>query len=69
MTAKTLKEKMERVWRLLIEAGLEVEDILALADMERDMPTVESWDEIDRLMKEIRIMVAKEARWKKGGMI
>ena len=59
-----LKEKMERVWRLLIEAGLEVEDILAYADIQRDMPTVETWDEIDRLMKECRIMVAKESRWK-----
>lgn len=67
MINQTIKEKMDRVWRLLIEAGLEVEDILACADIERDMPTVETWDEIDRLMKECRIMVAKESRWKKEG--
>lgn len=63
-----LEKQMERVWRLLIESGMLIEDILAIADIERDMPTVETWDEIAKLLTECRIMVAKESRWKKGGM-
>lgn len=63
-----LEKQMERVWRLLIESGMLIEDILAIADIDRDMPTVETWDEIAKLLTECRIMVAKESRWKKEGM-
>lgn len=67
-TNPELEKQMERVWRLLIESGMLIEDILAIADIERDMPTVETWDEIAKLLTECRIMVAKESRWKKEGM-
>lgn len=63
-----LEKQMDRVWRLLIESGMLIEDILAIADIDRDMPTVETWDEIAKLLTECRIMVAKESRWKKEGM-
>ena len=63
MQVDPIAEKGDKVWRLLLEAGMYVEDILACADTRRDMPTVENWDEIDRTLKEVRIMVAKETRW------
>ena len=62
---RTIRNKGESLWRLLIEAGLRIEEILADCQEINDHKKAEVWMQIDYNLKVARIAVAKESRWKK----
>ena len=61
----TIRKKGESLWRLLIEAGLRIEEILADCQEIDDHSKAERWMQIDYNIKVARIAVAKESRWKR----
>ena len=62
---RTIRNKGESLWRLLIEAGLRIEEILADCQEINDHKKAEVWMQIDYNLKVARIAVAKESHWKK----
>ena len=61
----TIRSKGESLWRLLIEAGLRIEEILADCQEMNNHEKAEKWMQIDYNLKVARIAVAKESRWKR----
>ena len=59
----SIRDKGESLWRLLIEAGLRIEEILADCQEIDNHQKAEKWMQIDYNLKVARIAVAKESRW------
>ena len=63
MTEQIVKDQEDKIWRMMIEVGLRIEDLIALADQMGDIELIDFWDGLDKQLKEARIEVAKKVRW------
>lgn len=63
MTEQMVKDQEDKIWRMMIEVGLRIEDLIALADQMGDIELIDFWDGLDKQLKEARIEVAKKVRW------
>lgn len=58
-----VKDQEDKIWRMMIEVGLRIEDLIALADVMGDIELIDFWDGLDKQLKEARIEVSKKVRW------
>ena len=63
MSEQIVKDQEDKIWRMMIEVGLRIEDLIALADQMGDIELIDFWDGLDKQLKEARIEVAKKVRW------
>ena len=63
MSEQIVKDQEDKIWRMMIEVGLRIEDLIALADQMGDIELIDFWDQMDKQLKEARIEVAKKVRW------
>lgn len=63
MSEQMVKDQEDKIWRMMIEVGLRIEDLIALADQMGDIELIDFWDGLDKQLKEARIEVAKKVRW------
>jgi len=59
----SIKDQEDRIWRMLIEVGMRIEDLVALADRLGDIELIDFWDQMDKQLRDARIEVAKKVRW------
>ena len=60
---ESIKDQEEKIWRMLIEVGMRIEDLVALADRLGDIELIDFWDQMDKQLRDARIEVAKKVRW------
>ena len=63
MTEQIVKDQEDKIWRMMVELGLRIEDLIALADQMGDIELIDFWDGLDKQLKEARIEVSKKVRW------
>ena len=63
MTEQIVKDQEDKIWRMMVEIGLRIEDLIALADQMGDIELIDFWDGLDKQLKEARIEVSKKVRW------
>lgn len=63
MTEQIVKDQEDKIWRMMVEVGLRIEDLIALADQMGDIELIDFWDGLDKQLKEARIEVSKKVRW------
>lgn len=63
MSEQMVKDQEDKIWRMMIEVGLRIEDLIALADQMGDIELIDFWDGLDKQLKEARIEIAKKVRW------
>jgi hypothetical protein len=66
---ETVKEQEDKIWRMMIEVGMRIEDLLAIADQMGDIELIDFWDGLDRQIKDARIEISKKVRWPHTRMI
>ena len=66
---ETVKEQEDKIWRMMVEVGMRIEDLMAIADQMGDIELIDFWDGLDRQIKDARIEISKKVRWPHTRMI
>ena len=66
---QTVKEHEDKIWRMMVEVGMRIEDLMAIADQMGDIELIDFWDGLDRQIKDARIEISKKVRWPHTRMI
>lgn len=66
---ETVKEHEDKIWRMMVEVGMRIEDLMAIADQMGDIELIDFWDGLDRQIKDARIEISKKVRWPHTRMI
>jgi hypothetical protein len=66
---ESVKEQEDKIWRMMVEVGMRIEDLLAIADQMGDIELIDFWDGLDRQIKDARIEISKKVRWPHTRMI
>jgi hypothetical protein len=64
--AETVQDQEDKIWRMMIEVGLRIEDLIALADRLGDIELIDFWEGLDKQIKDARIEISKKVRWPIG---
>lgn len=66
---QTIQEQEDKIWRMMVEVGMRIEDLMAIADQMGDIELIDFWDGLDRQIKDARIEISKKVRWPHTRMI
>ena len=66
---ENVKEQEDKIWRMMVEVGMRIEDLMAIADQMGDIELIDFWDGLDRQIKDARIEISKKVRWPHTRMI